>query len=138
MLDEHGVLLPGLRLVLHVPSTHTVNPRLSETQVAFHPCSLAARRGVRELNSPRPTSTNPRATSGEMQLELPRLIVPLLTAAVAGGARATSTTGWGHVSAMARAVFPWFIKPGPKARRTLLQRTLMRWLLYARLVEEVT
>jgi len=34
MLDEHGVLLPGLRLVLHVPSTHTVNPRLSETQVA--------------------------------------------------------------------------------------------------------
>ena len=83
MLDEHGVLLPGLRLVLHVPSTHTVNPRLSETQVAFHPCSLAARRGVRELNSPRPTSTNPRATSGERQLELPRLIVPLLTAAVA-------------------------------------------------------
>ena len=32
MLDEHGVLLAGIRLVLHVPATRTVNPRLSETQ----------------------------------------------------------------------------------------------------------
>ena len=62
--------------------------------------------------------------------------MPLLTAAVAGGARATSATGWGHVSAVARAVFPWFIKAGPKAGHTLLQRTLMRWLLYSRMVDE--
>ena len=65
--------------------------------------------------------------------EPPRLIVPLRTADVPGGAKALTRVGWAHVELVARCVFPWW--NGPGSDRTRIQRALMRWLSFMDFLE---
>ena len=62
-----------------------------------------------------------------------RLIVPLRTADVPGGAKALTRVGWAHVELVARCVFPCW--NGPGSDRTRIQRALMRWLSFMDFVE---
>ena len=99
--------------MLEVPVTRTVNPRLSPTKLVFTPTSLASlhRAGTT------PTSLGSNA-------EPARLLVPLYTADVPGGAKGFSRVGWAHVELLGRALFPWWAGPDSTARMRV-QRAMM-------------